>query len=110
MFHFTRTIITTCYYLLNFEYSHLNFIPAFSTPIICKTKELKEKYVKRFEKFVEIRPLICGNIVEQPAWKKYIKKYYNLPYVEFLHDCAFYMTNDPELTKQDLKVIKDLLK
>lgn len=92
------------------DYSHLNFIPAFSIPVICKTKQLREKYIKKFQDKVEIRPLICGNIIDQPAWKKYIKKYYNLPYVEFMHSCSFYFTNDQELKKEDLKIIKELLK
>ena len=96
--------------LLNVDLHDISFIPAFSTPIIAKTPQLKEKYVERFKDKVEIRPLIAGNMTKQPYWVKYGLEDYNLIGTDFLHENSFYFGNYQELTQEDLSVIKELLK
>jgi CDP-6-deoxy-D-xylo-4-hexulose-3-dehydrase len=97
--------------LMNICLDYLSFIPAFSIPIIVKYHDLKEKYFNRFKDKVEIRPIIAGNITKnQPFWKKYIKKDYNLEITDYIDQNGFYFTNDPALTREDLNVIKELLK
>jgi len=94
--------------ILNHE--HLSLLSSFSIPIICKNEDLKEKYINRFQNAgVEIRPMISGNIQRQPFYKKYVKETYNLPGAEKIHNCGFYFGNNPDLTKNDLDVIKACL-
>jgi CDP-4-dehydro-6-deoxyglucose reductase, E1 len=96
--------------LVSVDYSHLDFIPAFSTPIIAKTKTLRDVYYDKFKDTVEIRPIICGNITKcQPFWKKYINKNYELPNADFIDNNGFYFTNDSELTRQQIDLLKQLL-
>lgn len=95
--------------LINVDLHFINFIPAFSTPIITKNGELSQKYVDKFKDLVEIRPLIAGNMIKQPFWPKYSLNTYELAGTEFLHGSSFYFGNYPEMDKTDLKILKELL-
>ena len=60
--------------LISPKHNHIKTIPTFGIPIICKTPELREKYIARFsDANIEIRPIISGNMQKQPFYKKYIK-------------------------------------
>jgi CDP-6-deoxy-D-xylo-4-hexulose-3-dehydrase len=86
--------------------SNLKRVSAFALPIICKTKELKEKYVNQFSGAgVEIRPMIAGNMQNQPFYKKYVSKLYDLPGADFCHNNSFYCGNYPELTDNDKEIL-----
>lgn len=90
--------------------SHIKTISAFAFPVICKTKELKDKYSALFEKKgVEIRPVISGNMQKQPFYKKYVKKEYKLIGADRVHECGFYCGNYLELTEDELETIKSCL-
>lgn len=90
---------------------HISKLSNFSFPVICKTKELKEKYFSQFSGAgVEIRPMIAGNIQKQPFYKKYVPKQYALPNTDFIHDCGFYFGNYPELDEFDLETLSNCLK
>lgn len=92
---------------LNYNY---DCIPAFALPIICKTKEIKEKYLKIFQnKGIETRPIISQTITRQPFWNKYIKDKYDLPNADFISDCGFYVSNDASLTKEEFNVILECI-
>jgi CDP-6-deoxy-D-xylo-4-hexulose-3-dehydrase len=58
---------------------------------------------------IEIRPMIAGNMQNQPFYKKYVKKLYDLPGTDFLHNCGFYCGNYPELSDTDLDTISSCL-
>lgn len=90
---------------------HLATLSSFAFPFICKTTELKEKYKAIFSKAgVEIRPMIAGNIQNQPFYKKYVKEREPLPLTDIIHDNGFYCGNYPELTEKDLQTIEKCLK
>ncbi|HCE45324.1 MAG TPA: DegT/DnrJ/EryC1/StrS aminotransferase [Lentisphaeria bacterium] len=92
--------------LVSIDTSHLKLISNFAFPVICRTKEIKEKYLIRFfESEIEIRPVIAGNIQRQPFYKKYVNKEYKLPGTDFIHFCGFYCGNYPELTEDELGII-----
>ena len=93
------------------DHSHIKRLSTFATPVLCKTTELKSKYVGQFSGAgVEIRPMIAGNIQKQPFYKKYVSIKYDLPSTDFIHDCGFYCGNYPELTEIDLEVLTGCLK
>ena len=90
---------------------HISFLSSFAFPVICRTKELRTRYIEQFSgDGVEIRPVIAGNIQLQPFYRKYVKEVYPLPGADFLHECGFYFGNYPELTAADLDMLKSCLR
>jgi len=76
-----------------------------------KYKEYFEKYKKRFEENeVEIRPIISGNMVDQPFFKKYFPNQGPFPNASFIHENGFYCGNNPEMNPEEINFIKELLK
>ena len=96
--------------LLVFDHDHLETISSFAYPVLCKTKELKKKYLNQFSGAgIEIRPMIAGNIQNQPFFKKYINNHYNLTGTDFIYNNGFYCGNYPELTESELETISSCL-
>ena len=96
--------------LMVVDHAHMSKISNFSYPVICKDAALRKKYMNKCEHAgVEIRPVIAGNIQKQPFYRKYIKEKYYLEGSEFLHNCGFYFGNYPELTEEDMDVLKTCL-
>lgn len=92
------------------QHSHIEVLSTFAFPIVCKTPVLREKYLAQFSGAgIEIRPMIAGNIQNQPFYKKYVKELYPLPGTDFLHNNGFYCGNYPELTENDLQTISSCL-
>ena len=93
------------------EHDHLTRLSNFAIPILCKTPALREKYVTRFSSAgIEVRPVIAGNIQRQPFYPKYVRTVFDLPGTEFIHTCGFYCGNYPELSADDLKIIRSCIK
>jgi len=96
--------------LVVLKHDHITTLSTFAFPVVCKTPELREKYLARFGGAgIEIRPMIAGNIQRQPFYKKYAKETYPLPGADFLHENGFYCGNYPELSETDLETISSCL-
>lgn len=92
------------------KHDHINTLSTFAFPLVCKSPELREKYIKKFiQAGVEIRPMIAGNMQEQPFYKKYVSDLYSLPGADVMHANGFYCGNYPELLEEDLVVFEELL-
>ena len=93
------------------KYDHMSKISPFSIPIVCKSVPLRNKYVEIFTKNkVEIRPMIAGNMQNQPFYNKYVSSNYDLPNTDLVSDQGFYFGNFPELTENDLEILTNCLK
>ena len=93
------------------EVPHLKRISNFSFPVICKSPDLRDKYLAQFSGAgVEIRPMIAGNIERQPFFKKYVSATHDLPNTDVIHFCGFYFGNYPELTNSDMEILMNCLK
>ncbi len=94
------------------DISHMDLISNFAMPVICKTKNFFEKYRERFEKNnVEIRPIIAGNIMEQPFYAKHKNKNdMECKNTQMIHKYGFYFGNNPELTAKEVDLLCRLLK
>jgi len=91
--------------------SHIKTLSNFAFPIIAQDRTLMRKYFEKFTKRnIEIRPIIAGNIQNQPFYNKYILQKYKLVGADFIHNCGFYCGNYPELTADDIEVISDSLR
>jgi CDP-4-dehydro-6-deoxyglucose reductase, E1 len=96
--------------LLVLKHDHIKVLSTFAMPVLCKTSQLTREYISQFSGAgIEVRPMIAGNIQEQPFFKKYAKNIYNLPGADFLHSNSFYCGNYPELTETDLETISSCL-
>ena len=92
--------------LIHIEYGHLDNISPFGFIVLCKTPELRNKYLLKFmEAEIEVRPVIAGNMQNQPFYKNYVKNMYDLPNTDFINACGFYSGNYPEMTQDDIDII-----
>lgn len=88
---------------------HLDRISAFALPFIF-TNGTRDKFLKKFNELgIEVRPIIAGNIMRQPFFKKYCSRTYNLPNTEFIHENGFYCANRPDFSEEDIETIKEAL-
>lgn len=91
------------YYPLRFD--HIQKLSNFAFPVICKTAKIKEEIVKACKGKIEIRPMVAGNMIEQPFYKKYHSNLIpkdKLPGAQLIHKNGLYMGNNPELTTEEL--------
>ena len=96
--------------LVRLDRRHIEFLSSFAYPVVCRTPELRQEYLAHFAGAgVEIRPMIAGNMLKQPFYRKYVSTHYELPGTEFLHHCGFYCGNYPELTRSDLETLRSCL-
>lgn len=96
--------------LCQINHRHIQTLSPFAFPVLCKTPKLRRNYFERFSGAgIEIRPMIAGNMQKQPFFKKYVKQVYDLPGVDFIHDCGFYCGIYPEMTNSDIETIKSCL-
>ncbi len=92
--------------LITLDRSHIELLSSFAFPVICKTPAIREKYFAQFSGAgIEIRPMIAGNIQNQPFYRKYVSKLYDLQGADKIHECGFYCGNYPELTEADIQIL-----
>lgn len=97
--------------IIKLELKNMNTISNFGFPLLFKNKESFEKYKKLFtENMIEIRPIIGGNIANQPFIKKWIKFSGKCKNMEEIHDQGFYFGNNPELNREEIERIKKILR
>ena len=93
------------------KHDHIKTLSTFAFPMVLRTSQLREKYIKRFsDAGVEIRPMIAGNMQNQPFYKKYAKEFYSMPGADMMHTNGLYCGNYPELTEEDLQIIEKCIK
>ena len=96
---------------LALDVNHMSIVSDFAMPVVCKSKKIFNKYKKRFEKDnVEIRPIIAGDMTQQPFFKKYISKEKKCENSYYIHQNGFYFPNNPELTKKEIELLLKLLR
>ncbi len=96
--------------LILLNHTHIKVLATFAIPVVCKTPELREKYLRQFSGAgIEIRPMIAGNMQSQPFYNKYVERKFALPGTDLIHNNGFYCGNYPELTESDLQTISSCL-
>ena len=97
--------------LIQLDRTHLKRLSSFAYPILCRTPKLRDEYIFQFSGAgVEIRPMIAGNIQNQPFYRKYVQNTFDLPGTDFIHNCGFYCGNYPELSESDLETLSGCLR
>lgn len=88
------------------RYDHIEFLSNFAFPVVCKTKKIRDELVEKCDGKIELRPIVGGDMTRQPFFRKYEKRYLlNESNAKIIHDLGLYFGNNPELTKEELKLI-----
>lgn len=97
--------------IISLDLAGINLISNFGVPLIFKSKKLFEKYKEKFiSNNVEIRPIISGNIVNQPFL---IDEYFlkdDIVNADYISSYGFYFGNNPEMNKNEINTLMSLLK
>lgn len=88
------------------KYNHIDFLSNFAVPIICKSKQIRNELVEKCRGKIEIRPIVGGDMVLQPFFKKYVNDFVgeNIN-AKIVHEQGLYFGNNPDLTKKEIKQI-----
>jgi CDP-6-deoxy-D-xylo-4-hexulose-3-dehydrase len=95
---------------LPYSWDKMDILSNFAVPLIARTIKIKQRLVVASDKKIELRPIVGGNVAEQPFFKKYHKgNIPETPNARFIHHHGFYMGNNPEMTKKELDIIVRVL-
>lgn len=90
------------------KYNHIDFLSNFAIPLICKSEKIRNELVRKCRNKIEIRPVVGGDMTEQPFYMKYSPqsaKLLNGSNASLIHRQGLYFGNNPELTKEEIKQI-----
>jgi CDP-6-deoxy-D-xylo-4-hexulose-3-dehydrase len=88
------------------KYDHMNFHSNFAVPVICKTTKIRDELVERCIGKVEIRPIVGGDMTQQPFFLKHMKKFgMKETNASIIHKQGLYFGNNPELTEKEMKEV-----
>ena len=83
--------------------SDLKLVSSFGYATFVKNRLEVFKFLK--SKNIQTRPLICGNMGQQPFWKRKLIQKYKLPNAEFIDRHGLYLPNHANLTIKDIDFI-----
>jgi len=88
------------------KYSHIEFLSNFAVPVVCKTQKIRDELVEKCNGKVEIRPIVGGDMTQQPFYSKHTKKLkIENPNAKLAHDQGLYFGNNPELADEEMDQI-----
>ena len=88
----------------------LSTVSNFALPVVYKSEPAFSKACQAFvNEQVEVRPIIAGNITEQPFYKKYMPHPEPCPNAAIIHRRGLYFPNNPELTEEEVIQLSSLL-
>lgn len=91
------------------KYNHIDFVSNFAVPIICRSQEIRNELVERCKGIIEIRPIVGGDMVLQPFFKKYVREFNGENQnAKLIHEQGLYFGNNPELTDGEIEKILNI--
>lgn len=90
------------------KWNHIDFLSNFAVPVICRSKKIRDRLVDKCKDKLEIRPIVGGNIAQQPFFKKYLPHFtdtLNKSNARIIHEQGLYFGNNPELTEKEIGTI-----
>lgn len=92
------------YYPIKFD--HIELVSNFAVPVVCKNQKKRDELVKKCKDKIEIRPIVGGDITQQPFYKRYMQEFKGLDTnAKLVHEQGLYFGNNPELTDEELQAI-----
>lgn len=108
-FHFlTRRIYADTDRYLPLRSDHLDVLSSFAIPIICRSGGVHRSLVADCEGRIEIRPIVGGDMTQQPFFRRYMGTNVSsplLPNAAFAHMQGLYIGNSPELSAAEKEEI-----
>lgn len=96
---------------LTLNTTHMSTASAFATPVICRSPELADRYIRAFiAADVEVRPIVGGSIPDQPFYKNLVGETETTPNARTINRQGFYFGNNPELTETEIRTLEHLLR
>lgn len=95
-----------CFYPI--KYDHIDFVSNFAVPVVCKSVKIRNKLVEMCNNIVEIRPIVGGDITNQPFYLKNTKEYSQVflnSNARMIHNQGLYFGNNPEMTDKEINTI-----
>lgn len=90
------------------RYDHIEFVSNFAFPLVCRTQAIRDELVEKCDGKIELRPIVGGDMTQQPFFKKYESTSLKDSNAKLIHDQGLYFGNNPELTSQEKKLIIDI--
>lgn len=90
------------------KYKHIDFLSNFAIPLICRSEKIRNDLIKKCKDKIEIRPVVGGDMTEQPFFIKYAPdsaKLLSNSNAVLIHRQGLYFGNNPELTDKEIKQI-----
>lgn len=90
------------------RWDHMDFLSNFAVPIICRSVKIRDELVKKCENKIEIRPIVGGDMTQQPFFKKHQKVFFRIlgdSNAKLIHERGLYFGNNPELTDDEIDAI-----
>ena len=88
--------------------SRLDLLSSFGYATFVKNRLEVYKYLR--SKKIQSRPLICGNIAQQPFWKKDFINQKKLSNASFVHRYGLYLPNHAKINRLDIDYISKCFK
>lgn len=88
------------------KYDHIDFISNFAVPLVCRSEKIRDQLVKKCRGKVEIRPMVGGDMTQQPLFAKYANNIVGLSKnvnAKLIHKQGLYFGNNPELTDEEIR-------
>jgi CDP-6-deoxy-D-xylo-4-hexulose-3-dehydrase len=96
---------TDLFYPIRFD--HIDTVSNFAVPVVCRSRKIRDRLVEACDGKLEIRPIVGGDMTQQPFFHKYFAKA-DLPRplnATLVHEQGLYFGNNPELTKKEIQTI-----
>lgn len=93
------------------KFEKIDLVSNFAIPVICKSKEIFNTYIKSFEKAgVEIRPIVGWDMTQQKFRQDLYGENTENTNAKYIHENWFYFWNSPEYTEEEISLLCSLLK
>ncbi len=92
------------------RYSHIQLLSNFAIPVICRSQAIRDQLVEKCKDIVEIRPVVAGDITQQPFFSKHMSIFKNIlgdSNAKLIHDQGLYFGNNPDLTDDEIQMLID---
>ncbi len=90
------------------RYNHIDVLSNFAVPIVCRSQKIRDALVAVCDGVVEIRPVVGGDMTNQPFFKKYVSRSnseWKNSNARLIHEQGLYFGNNPELTAKEIKTL-----
>lgn len=85
---------------------HMDRISNFAMPLVFRDEATFTKYRETFRaEDVEIRPIIAGDMTQQPFYKKYFGEQVSEPNANRIHRQGLYFGNNPDMTEEEISTL-----